>query len=78
MKSVDVSEQDTWFLKANLRYCTYFSVSRLFLLRDFVLEVLKSYPLVEVSEVGVPIFFVLQLNWNKRRVLLGFHSSVAH
>lgn len=77
MKSVNVSEQDTWFLKANLRCCTYFSVSRLFSFGDFVLEVLKSYPHGEASEVGVPIFFVLQLNYNKRRVFLGFHNSVA-
>jgi len=61
MKSVNVSEQDTWFLKANLRCRTYFSVSGLFLCGDSVLEVLKSFPLVEANEVGVPSFFVLQL-----------------
>jgi len=66
MKSVNVSEQDTWSLKANLRCSIFFSVSRLFLLRDFVLEVLKLYPHGEVNEAGVPIFFVLQLNWNRR------------
>jgi len=61
MKSVDVSEQDAWFLKANLRFRKYFSVSRLFLGGDFVLEVLKLFPHVEANEVGVPSFFVLQL-----------------
>lgn len=61
MKSVDISEQDTWFLKANLRCRTYFSVSRLFLCGDSILEVLKLFPQVEVYEVGVPSFFVLQL-----------------
>lgn len=61
MKSVDVSEQDTWFLKTNLRCSTYFSVSRLFSLGDFLLEVLKLFAHVESNEVGVPSFFVLQL-----------------
>jgi hypothetical protein len=61
LKSVDVSEQDTWFLKANLPSRTYSSVSRLFLLWDLLLEVLKVVPQVEANEVGVPNFFVLQL-----------------
>jgi len=61
MKSVDVSEQDTWFLKAKLPCRTYVSVSRLFLLGDLLLEVLKVVPQVEANEVGVPNFYVLQL-----------------
>lgn len=61
MKSVDVSEQDTSLLKANLPSRTFVSVSRLFLLWDLLLEVLKVVPQVEVREVGVPSFYVLQL-----------------
>jgi hypothetical protein len=61
LKSVDVSEQDTWILKANLPCRTYFSVSRLFLFWDLLLEVLKVVPQVEAIEVGVPNFYFLQL-----------------
>jgi hypothetical protein len=61
LKSVDVSEQDTWSLKANLPCRTFVSVSGLFLLWDLLLEALKVVPQVEVNEVGVPSFYVLQL-----------------
>jgi len=56
MKSVDVSERDTWFSKANLLCRTYVSVSRLLFFGGRFLEVVLVVPQVEDYNVKLPHF----------------------
>jgi hypothetical protein len=56
MKSVDVSERDTWMSKAKLQCRTYASVSRLLIFGGRYLEVVLVVPQVEDYNVKLPHF----------------------